>query len=390
MNLLEERVIMRHPKAIIQEAWLLASTPQEVVQFLEKRASKGKDARFEDDVDEELETALLDKNNPLINLALARYAFHEEIVRKLFFGAHGDDVYSQAIRFSVLSNQCVWSFIHGLPNVLLENEEQIITWITSANIQEISVFFMNPKLDDLFLKEFLEGNKVWQAMNEERRLVAIAALSANERMKTPYDESLMDGFRDYLYHSVFNAAWKLSEVLPTTKQWAYVLSMMFYKLERNGFSIEDPISLAGRWFLDSNDIEAIEEEKKVLTSGHLSDYQSVRNSLALLALSKSQDLLPQLLSSDDIALRCAAYTTADLTPEQIHSAYELDQKIAYNNLISNPKLWRIYPTREVLHKISWEIVDNNENSDFDAANDFNRVEERVRKDHPDWFKDEGY
>jgi hypothetical protein len=67
---------MRGYKSLIQEAELLAMSPEAVAKFLKKRAKQSMDELDHDPVDEE---ALRGRSSPLIDLALARCAVHGDL-----------------------------------------------------------------------------------------------------------------------------------------------------------------------------------------------------------------------------------------------------------------------------------------------------------------------
>ena len=73
---------MRGYKSIIQEAELLAMSPEAVAEFLKTRAKQSMDEL--DPVDEEAEDALRSRSNPLIDLALAQYVRFMETVQPMF------------------------------------------------------------------------------------------------------------------------------------------------------------------------------------------------------------------------------------------------------------------------------------------------------------------
>jgi hypothetical protein len=95
---------MRGYKSIIQEAELLAMSPEAVAEFLKKRAKQSVDELDHDPVDEETEEALRGRSNPLIDLALARYARSTEALRPIFQSSQP----CGAIRLAVLSNGTRW------------------------------------------------------------------------------------------------------------------------------------------------------------------------------------------------------------------------------------------------------------------------------------------
>lgn len=382
---------VRHYQAVVNQEWLLASSSQEVVRFLEKRASQPNDIRFEKDADEKLEVALFERNDPLIMLALARYAAYSKVVSQIFASASGSDARSKALRLSALSNEKMGghSFTE-LPNGLFKDRSSLLSYLACADLEEISVLFQNRTIDDAFLRNFLEGKESWECMSEEHRMAAVAALLYNERLVTPYDRTFMDGYAEYNYGAVFDAVWKLSERLPVTREWAARLCWLFDKVLTDAFSMEKPLEVAQRWKPDASDQKAIEKETEENGRGYLSIYQGVRKGLGMLALSKSSPLLADLMASDDPAFRCAAYRAGNLSPEQISAAYDRDGELFFNEAVDNANLWQRLATREALHGAAWAIVHHDRHSDLMAANIFNGVKERMAKEHPDWFKDEGY
>lgn len=171
---------MRSYKTVIQEAELLASSPAVVTEFLKKRAAQSKDERRDDDVDEEFESALHGRNDPLINLALARYGQFNTAVLPLFKGGEP----SGAIRLAVLANTALGDeFFSRFPVALFGSPEQTAVWLATAPDAEILALFENPKLDDSFLRDLLEGSKPWDSIPEERLAAFVASLVRNERMR---------------------------------------------------------------------------------------------------------------------------------------------------------------------------------------------------------------
>jgi hypothetical protein len=157
-------------------------------------------------------------------------------------------------------------------------------------------------------------------------------------MKNPYvAKGPDDGYSDYMYNAVFDDAWKLAARVPTTRPWANALCWLFDNMVTTSFSrIENPLELAARWRLDLTDADAIEEETKSVRLGWLSSYQRVRKGLARLALKKDPKVLTTLLSSDDLAFRCAAYAEGSLTPEQLSAAQERDGALEFNEIRFRP------------------------------------------------------
>lgn len=388
---------MRDYKVLITEAELMASSPERVHSWLEARAAKA-DAEnmFEHEGDERLEKCLLGRNFPLIDLALARFGLHAAIAKQLFARAQSADLtqlsHARSLRMAVLSNQALSkNAIGGLPALVIDGgDDGLVRWIATAHHNEIAALFENPTVDDSFLCDFLQCEKSWQVMDEERRLLAIGALTRNERIRKPYDDNFLDGWADYSYHKVFDAAWKLAETVPTTRIWAHVLSSLYHRLQRKALSVEHPLDVAKRWYPDPADTQSLECESSANEIGDLGPYQNVRKGLAMLALAKGSIAGNDLLTSDDVALRAGAYASMAMSPAQVVGAYQRDGGIAVSSAVDNPQLWRRPEARQALHDISWQVVSDDKNSDLMAANIFNGTKERMAKEHPDWFKDDGF
>lgn len=377
---------MRAYEEIIREAELTASSAETVCAYLKERAGRLAAERIKDEGDEQTEMALLGRGCALIDIALAKYCRFSKTAQTLFFR----EPENKALRLAVLSNRVGGRALFGnfVQNIFDHDEERLSAYLAGASDDELYALFQNPRLGDSFLRDFLEGDACWQAMSEEKRLVAVGALQRNERMKTSYDDIVMDGYSEYSYGAVFDAAWKLAETAPTTPIWANTLHWLYDGMLTDAFSIKAPLELAARW--QAPDEEAVKQEAESVAMGFLSGYQGVRKGLAQLALDK-RSIKPQaLLESVDCAFRSAAYARADMTAEQIEKAYELDGELAFQQMIYNRSLWRRAEKRQALHDVAWSVVRNDKHSDMMAANIFNDIKESMAKEHPGWFSEEDY
>ncbi|MBS0565574.1 MAG: hypothetical protein JSR87_14235 [Proteobacteria bacterium] len=331
-----------------------------------------------------MEKSLLARDHPLIDLTLAKHCRHFSTARDLFFR----EPEKPAVRLALLSNRVVGgALFSGFPVDLFDRDEgKLSAYLAVANDGELCALFENPKLDDSFLRDFLEGGSCWQAMSEDKRLTALYALHSNERMRTPYDDSHMDGYAEYSHNAVFGAAWRLAETASATTRWAFVLNSLYDRIQPYAFSVEKPLEVATRW--QPQDDETRKREMEDVGRGFLSDYQGVRKGLARLALAKSSSLAKALLDSEDVAFRSAAYAHSNLTVEQIGEAYAKDGELAFQEMVHNRSLWRQSDRRHALHDVAWAVVKNDKHSDLMAANIFNGLRDSFVKDQPDWFRDD--
>lgn len=371
---------MRSHHVLITEAELLSSSPERVYAWLESRATR--DAS----IDDELEQALLGRHDPLIEIALARFSNCERTNRTLFSRvqtANTSNAHGRALRLAILSGESTQSAfrIYGVPLSLFERSgDGIWKWLAQADDGEIVALFTNRKIDQLFLCDFLEGKEPWQVLDDERRISAVWSLANNKRMTQEYSGDI-DGYAEYSYESVFHAAWKLTETLPTTYNWANALGSLLRTVPRLPSHMDSPLAVAERWRPAQSD------EIETAKSSQIEGYGLVRRALAQLALSKDFDLCGELLTSDDSAFRDAVYAAFPMTPDQVLAAYEIDKNLAVHSCLWNDHLWRSRDLRKALYDISWKDCKFNSH-DMLSVNAFNHCEARRRKETPDWFKDQ--
>jgi hypothetical protein len=261
-------------------------------------------------------------------------------------------------------------------------------WISDASDEELCALFENPNLSDEFLRGVLERGEGWESITDDKLCDIVCVLTRNPRMQMAREDDYMDGYADYSYSSVFNAAWQLAETAPTTKCWARDLGWLYEHLQPDAFSIKDKLKLAERWHIDSGDAEANESQAEDHEMGYLSDMERVRKGLGRLALQRDYQLLSKLLEGDDLAFRAAAYATGTLDAEQLQAGYEKDGEIFFNEAIHNLRLWQRHDTRQALQQIAWAVVKSDKRRDLMAANVYRDVEKRIREKHPAWFADE--
>src|SRR5205814_6540626 len=115
------------------------------------------------------------------------------------------------------------------------------------------------------------------------------------------------------------------------------------------------------------------KEAEENAKGWLLNRQRVRKGLGRLALHKDSKLLDALLTNDDIALRCSAYASGSLKPDQLTAAYQRDGELMFNEAVHNLCLWRAADTRAALREIAWAVVGNDKHSDLLAANVYNGI-----------------
>lgn len=380
---------MRSHLVMMKEAELLCRTPEGVFEWLKDHAART--TAYTGELDESADLALLGRNEPLIDFALAKFTRNSDTAKALMTKTKDRgplDFKARGIRLAVLSNEYVGLRMSAIPGSLFANEYNgAIDFLASADEAELQALFGNPSLSENFIEDFLLQKAPWTALDERRQFVAGMALARNSRMRQKYDGP-MDGFAEYTHNTVFHAAWGLAERAPVNRDWANFLAYLLDGMPES-WSQKDPMPVLDRWRAPPEEGKkvGVGDVEDVAKSGYLGIYQMVRQAIAQAALENGKIKLSEMLASDDPAIRAAGYGKGTMTSEQITAAYELDKNLAVNTMQGNVYLWRYERTRAALRKASWDISSFN-NSYLDSANAYDHWEEKHRKENPDWFKDE--
>ena len=173
-----------------------------------------------------------DRNDPYIDFGLARFGTSEAAGRMVF--TRGD----LGIRCAYLAHFPGGGFSWRDNFELASSPPQ--------ELEELCALVRNPSLADETFKGCFERRGVFENLTDEAFQSVLVAVSDNERLMTPYDDKYLDGYADYSYHSVFEAAWKLTLIAPVTAKWSAVLYHLLYNcLPPHSF---DAIAAMKRWY----------------------------------------------------------------------------------------------------------------------------------------------
>lgn len=366
-----------------EEAILLASDNAAAADYLVKRG-EAENGGFWDSISEETEAALLERNDPLVNLRLAEFCLYPATANALFH----QDPSDWAVRSLVLSNQKIAKglLLESFPECLFGSVEALRAYLSSITPDDASVLFANPTIDDGFLEEVLRLGDYWRAMPARARLVALSGLAENPKLQKAVDTAdHADGWGWHMAGKPFHAAWRLVIALDANADNARHLSHLYdrlapYCLERDGI-----LDSLAKW-IPQNENER-EEEGKVNEGGDLSSYQTIRRAAAAMLLQKHDVKQEHLLASGDNAIRCGAYLAGRFAPEEIKSAIERDGWLATASLLQNPNCWRTSEHRDALN----DGVSVAANATFTNAPELaywehQRWGKKIANEHPEWFE----
>ena len=124
--------------------------------------------------DSYLEQSLLARNDPLIDIGLARYAGQEEVVAALYQKSlakpadHLQERYFLGLRIACLSNEVVTNpMVSFLENVL--GNEEFARLISEGESDERSALLTNPRIGDEVLEALYKNEGLFGSLSDERR-----------------------------------------------------------------------------------------------------------------------------------------------------------------------------------------------------------------------------
>ncbi len=279
--------------------------------------------------DEELEHALLRREDRLIDLALAKNAASDSVIGTLYersLKGTGNTEYDKAVRLACLSNT-------SAPNVLLHmhgagvDESELRRLALAGDDDELSVFMRNPERRGL-LPVVYERRGPFENIPDERWFHLVRNSVDNPGINV--DDSNVHG-PDLTAWDLQKAIICLLRTAPTERRWIYALYSLLLNLNPiNARSLDSQATFVGlmeRWKAAKvpkmHDNDAEEE-------GHYSSRPLVEEFCGVMAALYGQVYESNKLEylgkpdSEDVLWRCAYYGKHEMNAEQIARAQEMD------------------------------------------------------------------
>lgn len=325
---------MSEYQQIIREAQILASSPCEIVKYIEGRSRDNLE-----DSGEDFETRLLCLKDRRIDLALAQHCVWAETAKTLFFR----DTEDLVLKLSVLTNEKIGKY-EGLDEtipyaIFPEKSQQLDGYIKIVSENELHALFSNPTIDRNFVRDFFMGKSAWHSMDEEHRVLSVRYLSRNSCFTAAYQpKEWRDGdFDDVRHGAAFTAAYEVANRVPTCRSWAYALKELYAELPNDIHGVQGNID-TNRWI--ASEPEDLDAELKANGEGRLSIFQSVRFYCALAGLKNNKGRISYLLSSSDIAERSASYRCGKFSAWKVWWSLRKDGMFAFGQFLNNDDIWQ--------------------------------------------------
>jgi hypothetical protein len=377
----------RSPSVYRDARFLAECAPQEARNWLKKRPMEFSTVygKIETPVDcHVLEYILFRRRDPQIDLALAEHARSKTVLLRIY--QNGED----SIRVVACGNPSLFDG-DGIWD-LFDDDEIIFEWCMPESIpsplnQPYSMWdkrtfgphsiVENGLLAELRAvceNEYVYPHRltglVWRtgfvdddekgkpddALPESRSLDVIRFLSNNPQFGKTREESreggYWDGYSEYRYRNMFDVLWTLPANVPTTAEWAKVLSSFLSNLQppSRGTTFRKGLGLLGSGKKQERNLDQLLERWRIPVGEFEPDYYAaVRTEI----VKKNREPSLEMLSDDDYAVRQAFYSTFDPEkPEFKFLNWSEWDNYAYHYLLKNENIWRSPAGRSELSSLA--------------------------------------
>lgn len=337
---------------------LIVAPPDVVAKELAEYEASG-------DWDGDLETALLARNDPFINLSLARCCQDRDVFQTLYDMSKDSTALPKpeirdALRLSCLSNQ--W---RGLLDESDLPRGEFNRIIKDGADDETEALLTNPSLSPFTLASLFEKSEPFSSLDEARLAKLISFATENPRITT--EEDWVDE-PDMGLYEIQEGIFRLLGWAPTTLDWVRVLRRLVNKLNPGQVHTPDePIDhILARWMIAKSEknperraglytptsryarlfgeVEtelSPSEEFRCLVASLYGEYRSGDGSGY--GISGASD-------SSDIARRCAFYGNAKLTKAEMQEGFDKDDEVYLLSVLNNMHIYWNEDLRRLLEE----------------------------------------
>jgi hypothetical protein len=309
----------------LQKAWFSKLPAHLAADALKERNERRKAQDPYDCEFAEVEQVLLQRNDPLIDLALARYGLTQEVLGELYsksLQGTGDDVQDLGVRVAILSNKLApGRFFEACPAM---TPQELARLLNAGTGDEIKALLTNPATR-VYVGNLYCRKEPFDAVDDDRFHTLVRASVTNPRLH--FNDSTSEG-PDFHNLDIQKGIYQIVSTVPATSRWLWTIDfLLFNYLPASISGKQDVFDVIQRWRsveipgYNSNDDDA----------GHYTKLKPAEEFCCRLAavfgsyFESGAFKCIGTKDSPDIVLRCAFYgNDAKMTPKDMQAAYEKD------------------------------------------------------------------
>ncbi len=347
--------------AALSRGYLKFAAPEVVYEILKQRSEHliSENSSLVYYSDDSIDTVLLSRSEPLINIGLARFSPKMDIVANLyngvFEGSADDPGYQRALKLACLSNQLA---AEALSLSLIDSSK----WLGPAELsrlaeegdqEEISILFMNAGAGAI-LKALFNRSHPFDKISDDRYCNLVYTSIKNPRLNV--DTSDVHG-PDLTAWDIQKGILAMLQVAPVTEVWLHTLQYLLFTLDPRRVALPtiDVTEILDRWrVLSIKEKFGDETQEQEGMSTSLSSVEEFLCLTAALYGKRYEAKKTVVLGSpddSDVAIRCAFYGNTALTPAQMKSGFDLDGDVFVFAALVNDDLFYRKACREALENM---------------------------------------
>lgn len=324
---------------LVNQARLMHSAPEVVYSELAWYGEHLEHERYSGVEDRELENALLERGDRLIDLGLAKNASSHELVGRLYRRAleawqsgEGDEVaqrYHVAVRIACLSNR-IAPGVYAFDGLAGFGNDELKRLIDYGNDDEVAALVTNPGRQGL-LGSLYKQTGVFADMSDARRLAFVNRSVGNPALNL--DTSDSNG-PDLTAWELQRGVFEMVLTAPVAPTWAVTLHGLLLKVEPDAAatpkSSEEAHAALVRW--RGLHIPKLFGTDDGVQSGFYSslslidEFQCLVGALYGRTLGDGKFAILGSMTSEDLGLRCSYYGNVKMTPAEIAAGFQRDSE----------------------------------------------------------------
>lgn len=278
--------------------------------------------------DVKLEAMLEERNEPLIDLGLAKNATDFELLARLYQRARkgsGDAAHDEGMLIACLSNQVASGMLFTQRMAGIEDSELRRLALEGSNDQ-IKALMQNPAAGGV-IRDVYAKNEPFDDIPDDRWLLMVQMSAGNRRLNI--DDSSVDG-PDMLGWDIHKGLSSLLRTAPETEGWVRALHYLLIGLAKDTVRTLEPGELeqilkkwAGVSIHPFGRMDGHEEGLYTKLS-FVDEFRCLVAALYGRVFSGKNFEVQGGEAAADVALRCAFYGNGKLSPDQIYQGHERD------------------------------------------------------------------